>query len=444
MPHRRILHLAVGDAEHPAGDVEHTLLDPVVGEVGPEGLGVEVVLLLLDQIGPVEAVPPVDAGRAGHVPALALEQRLVVGLQPLGGRVHDLLDEVRRRLGAADHLVGAIELGVVRESQQVRQAASQLDQAVEHRHVPRVGAVLIGHEHLLPHCFAAGVGHDREVVGIVDRERDLAVRPRRMAVDEVLRQSLEVGRAVEHHRGRIAADVAVELLAELDLLLAQRLDLPAGRIVLVDAREPEVAQRGAEVVPGLVVELRGVEGGERVVDPAIERQPRGVGRDILGRLLGRVAHDGVGMHLLDQARLRSRLVELEQRVVVGLERVRNRARTGDREHALDRALGAREAILLQPGEGGSVRAPGPERGVGRDRDRGGRHRVRTNGCRVRRGLGPGRSGRGGRGRAQCGGQEHEDCLRRPSSHATSLIRGGARARTIHDRTAARAVALRWS
>ena len=69
-----------------------------------------------------------------------------------------------------------------------------------------------------------------------------------MARDEVGGQAVELGRALRGDRPQIRPDVAVEVLADDDELVAQLLDARAGRVVFVDAGEAEVAQRALDVV----------------------------------------------------------------------------------------------------------------------------------------------------------------------------------------------------
>ena len=69
----------------------------------------------------------------------------------------------------------------------------------------------------------------------------------RVRAHEVVGQAVEV-RRIELERADVRGDVRVELLAELDQLLAQRLHAGARGVVLVDAGAPEVAQRLLDVV----------------------------------------------------------------------------------------------------------------------------------------------------------------------------------------------------
>jgi hypothetical protein len=118
-------------------------------------------------------------------------------------------------------------------------------------------------------------------------------------VEPVLREALEpLG---GHPDGALAvADVLAELLADDRHLLVDLGDPRAGRVVPVDAGAAEVRQRLVEQPGALGVERGRVEGGEHVVQLAVELQ---LGAELLHVLYGGLTAgaDGlVGVHLAEQ------------------------------------------------------------------------------------------------------------------------------------------------
>jgi len=182
-------------------------------------------------------------------------------------------------------------------------------------------AVLVGEVHAVAQVVALRVRHHRDVVGVLERERDLAVRARLVAVDEVLGRALELRRRARDRRC-VLTDVAAELLADRDELLLDLLDPRPGRLVLVHAAQAEIAERALDVVLGLRVGAGEIHGRDRVVHLPVEREVRDELGDLLRQALGGRAGGGVRAHLLHEPALRAGHVELAGDLVERLERVR--------------------------------------------------------------------------------------------------------------------------
>ena len=261
------------------------------------------------------------------------------------------------------HLVRGDVLRPARVAEQLGQLVALGDELIEHLHVLRVRAVREFHVHAAAKVVAARVREHRDGVGVVDGERDLAVLVPRVPGDVVGRQAVELRRVVHGHGAQVGADVAREGLADLDQLLAPLGHLAARRLVAVHSGEPEVAQSLLHVIARFGVGALEVEGGQGVVDGAVEGQLGGGGRGLLAQLLGGSAQPGIGMDVLHQRGLRGDRIELEQRIVVGTERIRDGARACGREQPGDRPTGAGQAFVVRGLERDGVGQTGPERRV---------------------------------------------------------------------------------
>ena len=133
VPHRYTLNPAELHVEDPRGYVQHALLHPIVGEVAPGLASIEIVLLPLDHLGPVAALPAVHCGRVRNIPPLALEQHRILAGGSGTRCVHDAVDELRRVAPVPDHLVGGNVVGPVREAEEGRELVTRRQQAVQHR-----------------------------------------------------------------------------------------------------------------------------------------------------------------------------------------------------------------------------------------------------------------------------------------------------------------------
>src|SRR5207247_6838938 len=86
-----------------------------------------------------------------------------------------------------------------------------------------VASVQVFEQETPAHVRVPRVPEDGDRVGVVRRQRDLAVGPGRMALDEVLRKSIELARRVDVDRADVFADDPIEVLADRRDLVPQRL-----------------------------------------------------------------------------------------------------------------------------------------------------------------------------------------------------------------------------
>src|SRR5262249_11135780 len=92
------------------------------------------------------------------------------------------------------------------------------------------------------------VRENRKRIRVVDRERDLAVRPRLVTRDVVGRKSIEFGNAVCDYGSFVVANVPRKLLSDHNQLIAQFFDTFEYRVVLVHSCNTKVAQGSLYVV----------------------------------------------------------------------------------------------------------------------------------------------------------------------------------------------------
>ena len=376
IPNVRVRHPLVRHAEHLRGRAEDAVLHLVEGEVRAGLLRVEIVVALPDQLAVVAAIPLVHRLGRGLVLALSLEIRLVFLLRALQGQPAQSLDEGIHVFVVPDHLVAGGVFGPRLEPEELRQLVAPGDHPVQDRHVGGIGAIQELVEQVLAYVRLLGVAHDGEEVRVLDADRDLPVRSRRMRLDVILREAVQIGGALEGDRARVIPDILVELLADRHQLLTERGDLLARGFVFVDTREPEVPKRLLDRKARGRIHALEVERAQRVVHAAVQSEivqelARGA-----GLRLGHRAHRGVGMDRLDQARGVRGVVGMEQRFVVWCQRVLDRPGALDLEEAVERPARDPELAVREGAEARGVGTPGPE---GR-RDRRGR-RGRSRGFR---------------------------------------------------------------
>ena len=195
--------------------------------------------------------------------------------------------------------------------------------------------------------------------------------------DIVVRQTGELRGGADLHRPDVVADVAVELLADHDQLLAEGLDPRAGGRVSVHAGQAEVAQNAADVVPGHRVGTAEIDGPHRVEYPLVERDLRREGGDLAVAAVGRLPHRGVRMDLLNQPGGARRPVELAHQPIVGHEGVGHRALALHPHQPCEEVTGVVEPRVHRALERRRVGMAAPERLVlgvgwsGGGRERGG-------------------------------------------------------------------------
>ncbi len=250
----------------------------------------------------------------GVVLPQAGQQHVEVAAGRRRGDVGDPVDELRDRRALPDHL----HLGVVGRpavvAEQPGVLAAQLEQLVEQGVVLRPGPVEVLLHQRRPGVPVAAEGRERQVVGVVGGDHDLAVVARRVARDEVGRQPLE-RRRVDADRADTVADVLGELLGDRGLPLGELAQPAADVLVLVHAGPAEVPQRQAVHPAAALVELLRVDAGQHVVELAVEpdlgQQPL---RVLLG-LLGAGPDALVGVHVREQPGRREGVVQGEVEVV---------------------------------------------------------------------------------------------------------------------------------
>ena len=171
-----------------------------------------------------------------------------------------------------------------------------------------------------------------------------------MLVEPVLREAVEpLGGDPD---GALAvADVLAELLADDRHLLVDLGDPRAGRVVAVDAGAAEVRQRLVEQPGALGVERGRVEGGEHVVQLAVELQLGAELLHVLDRGLPARADGLVGVHLAEQRADGRGVAHADHALVPDAQRLVGRGRLAGLEPVGGVACGleARGAALVEPG-----------------------------------------------------------------------------------------------
>ena len=237
------------EAEEPAGDVEEALADLLEREVGAHDLAVDVVLLPPDELGVVARVVGGHGVRGRVVDALALEEDADLVAGPLLGRLADPVDEVGDGLAVADHLDLGVVVGPRVVAEQLRGLAAHRQQVLEHLVVGGPGDVVLRQRQLVAGLGVGAEGDERDQVGVVGGDGDEAVLVGGVGGAVVLGQAGQpLGR--DPDRADVVADVATEVLRQLDALLAERAEPVAGGVVTVDAGAAEVAQRVLEHAGG--------------------------------------------------------------------------------------------------------------------------------------------------------------------------------------------------
>ena len=165
------------DFEEARGGLEDAGLDLRVGEVGADGLGVEVEGGAAELLVPVAAAGDVDA-RSGSGWRLRAKSRtssmlaagaLAAGLVELGEEGADIG-------GRAHHLVGGGQIGPAAEAEDGGDLLAGGEQVKENLLVGRIGAGVVGEEHALARSSGLdGEGHHRLHLGRVGGEGDAAL-----------------------------------------------------------------------------------------------------------------------------------------------------------------------------------------------------------------------------------------------------------------------------
>ena len=197
---------------------------------------------------------------------------------------------------------------------------ADLEELGEQRVVGRPGAVEELHPQRPARVAVTPVRRERHDVGVVGGQRDEAVLVDGVGVDPVLRHALElVGRDLD--RADVVADVLAELLPDEDGPLRQLLDPGAGGVVLVDAAAVEVEQRLVQQPLRGGVQTGAVDGGEHLVEVAVEAQVGVELLDLLHRRLAARAHRLHGVDLAEQRRHRGDVADGDAHVVPPVQQV---------------------------------------------------------------------------------------------------------------------------
>ena len=343
VPHR---HARLLEAERiqPLADVEKPLQRRPGREVAAELFLIDVVALLADPLAVVEDVPALDIGlldrEPGHLRFLLREDAEVAQLG-LGDRGLHLVEERRHRLGIADH---APLRHVMREARHIVELGDFLPQRhdlVEDLDVAGCAAVRVGEVVAPPRLLVLRVHHERDVVGIVEADEDVAVVVLLNALQVRRRQSVALRRGEAQH-ALVLADVLAELLRQLREPLGDDAEaLPffgrEGNAAVLEGLE--------EVLPVLPLrDRRRRHAAHALVERLVLEQLRHEDRLVDDDAVGGVAHGGVGMDAVEQPDRTEGVLDGDRHRVPGVEHGLGRESLQrqclDRRHALAR-LGQR-------------------------------------------------------------------------------------------------------
>ena len=201
-----------------------------------------------------------------------------------------------------------------------------------------------------PRALALGVGHERDVVGIVRGDADLAVRFRGVRPHVVGGEARELARIGELDRAHVVAVVARELLLDEEELVADGPHALPRRAVQLDAGAFHVGPCELERASRDRIERSGIDAAEGVVERTALHEPDLEALSLLHRLLRGLAHCQLRVHLAQERGLAPDVRELEEQLVERLEDALARVRRpGGFETALE-CRGAAEPLLVARGE----------------------------------------------------------------------------------------------
>ncbi len=169
-------------------------------------------------------------------------------------------------------------------------------------------------------------GHERHQVGVVRGDGDQAVVVGGVGRAVVVGEPVEPLRR-EADRADVVADVATEVLRQLDRLLAELAQPRPTGLVTVDAGPAEVAQRVLEHAGRVGVEPVRVEVDEGGVEVAVQAQVGDELLHLLAHLVGAGADRLVGVHLGPQGQ-RLRVPDRHLGVVPAVENGQRPLRAG--------------------------------------------------------------------------------------------------------------------
>ncbi len=210
------------DAEQVLRQLEDAVAHVVVGEILARLLPVIGIVALLHLLAQIGVIPEREGLRAGMLALIERQLARIVALaRGPGGGVH--IGEQRLDLGrGVEHLVLDRERRIVLAAQQRRQFLPRVEHPGQHRVVRRISAGAISAGQPLAQRGALGVVDHWEVVGIVGRDRHLAVGAGFVMGDEIGGQAFQLGR-IGAHRLASFGNRLIELGAKLGDLILQRL-----------------------------------------------------------------------------------------------------------------------------------------------------------------------------------------------------------------------------
>ena len=190
------------------GDLEHPVQRRHGRKVAAERLLIDGVALLAQPLAEVHDVPTFDRR------SLELRQRGQVVNLALGDHALHLVQKARHRIGILDHAALRDVVRVTRDVVEVRDLFAQRDDLVEDLQIARRAAVRVRDVVAPARLAVRRIHHERQVVGIVEADHDVALPVARHTLHVRLRQPRAfVRREVQH--GLVLANVLPELLRQL-------------------------------------------------------------------------------------------------------------------------------------------------------------------------------------------------------------------------------------
>ena len=297
------------------------------------------MLLLADQLVVVGRVGAVDRVGTGHVLPVALQHHGQVALHRALGGLGDPVDELGDRRPLLDHLHGRVVGRPVAVADQRGVFVAQGEQLVQQRLVLRVAALEERDRHRTAYVGVADEHARRHGVGVVGRDRDQSLLVCRVRAQPVLRHARQLlGRRADG--ADVVADVAAELLVGRGDPLADLGQPGTCRVVLVDARAPELLERLVQQPRRRRVEHGRVEGHEHVVERTVLAQLGDELVDLDRGLLTRGPDLELRVHVGQQRREPTDVAERQRHLVPPaqhVERLDRRARSAALRRAHARA-----------------------------------------------------------------------------------------------------------
>jgi len=118
------------------------------------------------------------------------------------------------------------------------------------------------------------VTHERHQVRVIGGDSDLAIVSRRMSVDVIGRQSVQVFWIVDFNGSGVIANISTKVLSQQDQLFFDRLDAVSRGLVLINTRPSEIPQGMFDktFINRIVGRHLRLKIRRRIVEPFVERQ----------------------------------------------------------------------------------------------------------------------------------------------------------------------------